>query len=59
MTVNDLIKFYGNMARASKAGGFSIATVGMWKYRGWIPTTSQYRFEALTKGKLKATEGRK
>ena len=54
MTYDEVIKYFGNKYRASKACEFSVSTPYSWKERGFIPMESQERIEYITGGQLKA-----
>lgn len=54
MTYYDLVKLYGNGARAARALDYSRQAVHQWKARG-IPFEAQFRIQMKTKGRLKAT----
>lgn len=54
MTFDDVVKYFGNKYRASKACGFSVSTPYSWQERGFIPMESQEKIERLTGGELKA-----
>lgn len=54
MTVEDVIDFFGNAAKAARALGLNSNTVRMWKYRKLgVPILQQYKIEKITNGKLK------
>lgn len=53
MTVEEVIKHFGNAAKAARALGLNDNHVRVWKHRGYVPILQQYRVQSLTGGKLK------
>ena len=55
MNTNDLLQHYGTQTAIARAGGIkNRQTVNEWFRRGVIPEAWQFKFERLTRGKLKA-----
>lgn len=54
MTLDDVITYFGNKKRAAEAIGLKRQSVTLWLDKGYVPLLQQYRFEKITKGKLKA-----
>lgn len=52
MTVDDIVKYYGNQTKACEAIGLGRASFSKWLKQGYIPLVSQLRFEKQTNGKL-------
>jgi hypothetical protein len=55
MTVDEVIKFYGNEVKSAANVGVSVQTVYNWKTSG-IPRLTQLAIQTLTKNKLKADQ---
>lgn len=54
MTVQEVINYFGNAAKAAQHLGLNKAAVRMWKFRGRVPSLQQYKIEIITNGYLKA-----
>lgn len=54
MTIEDVVRHFGNGSNACSQIGYSRQAFGNWRARGFIPLSAQLRFEYVTKGKLKA-----
>lgn len=54
MTTDDLIAKYGSAKKAMEVLGFNYGTYYVWRKRGYIPLSSQYKIELKTNRKLKA-----
>lgn len=53
MTVEDLLKYYGNGYKFKKRTGMSDGSFRNWVEWGFVPEGSQYKIERLTNGDLK------
>lgn len=55
MTLDDVLKYFGNGNKFELITGLSHSNIYNWKKRGGvIPTLSQIKLEHMTKGQLKA-----
>jgi len=54
MTVDEVCQYFGNGTKAAKAIGCERAAFSYWVKKGYIPYSSQLKFEKVTKGKLVA-----
>lgn len=52
MSLEEIIKYYGTLAAASRAVGVSKQATSAWRKKGYIPLLQQYRFAELTEGEL-------
>ena len=54
MTLEEVISFYGTSYNFEKITKMSHDNYRAWKVKGYIPILTQFKIEALSKGKLKA-----
>lgn len=54
MTLDDILKHFGNGNKFEIATGLSHANIRNWRKRGYIPWFSQIKLEHISKGQLKA-----
>ena len=54
MTIDEVRNYYGNSYKFMKRTKMSDASFRNWMKWGFVPETSQYKLEFLTKGELKA-----
>ncbi len=58
MELNDLIKHFGSRAKAQQRLGLYRQLWDQWEKRGGIPAMRQFQIQVLTRGRLKATNGK-
>lgn len=56
MTIEDVLKYYGNIYQFSKKTGISPSNVYNWKKYGYVPLSMQCRIQILTNNELKADD---
>lgn len=56
MTTDDLRTIYKTDREAAEAIGVCESAIAVWRHRGRIPMLQQYRYERVTKGKLRADD---
>lgn len=54
MTIDEVVKYFGNGYRFNKKTGMSQTCFKNWKRKGFVPDFSQLKIEHLTNGELKA-----
>ncbi len=54
MTIDEVIKYFGNNYRYHKRTGMSPNNIYNWKRLGYIPIDTQMKIEQLSNGELKA-----
>ena len=54
MTIDEVLKYFGNQYQFGKKTKMSINSLKNWKVRGYIPIASQVKLELFTKGVLRA-----
>ncbi|MBK2258416.1 Cro/CI family transcriptional regulator [Francisella philomiragia] len=54
MTVNQVLKYFGNQNKTAKALGINRVAVVHWVKRNKVPAQRQLEIQKITKGKLKA-----
>ena len=54
MTIEEVFKYYGNIAEAAKAIDIKFLTFSRWMEKGFIPLHQQKRYEKATNFKLRA-----
>lgn len=53
MTIEELLKYYGNTYQFELATGLSHTNIDNWRRRGYIPLMSQRKIERITEGFFK------
>lgn len=59
MTVQDVIDYYGGVAKVARALGISYVSVREWRERGKVPMGRQWEIQAKTAGALQADRDEK
>lgn len=54
MTIDEVLKYFGNTYRMEKEYGIAHGNVRNWRKKGYVPIMTQMKLEELTKGVLKA-----
>lgn len=54
MTIDEVVRYYGNSYQFKKRTGMSDASMRNWVKWGYVPENSQFKLERITKGELKA-----
>lgn len=54
MTVDQVVKHFGSVAKTALALKMTRQAIYAWRYRGGIPKMAQYHIQVLTEGRLLA-----
>lgn len=56
MSLDEVIKYFGSLYKATEALNLAFQNVTRWKKQGYIPLLQQYRIAELTNGELMPDE---